>query len=65
MDGFAWFKIFSEGVDDLVGGGFHGCSLQAHALFYSTILMTVVISVGGFYVWRRFIKTKKVVGSVF
>ena len=63
MDILVWFKIISDGIDDLVGGGFHGCSLASHALFYSTILMTFMISVGGFYVWRRYIRTQPIISE--
>jgi hypothetical protein len=34
------------------------CSAESHALMYSVAASTVLIAVGGFYVWRRFIKTK-------
>lgn len=36
------------------------CSGESHALLYAIFIMAVLISAGGVYVWRRFIRTQPV-----
>ncbi len=34
------------------------CSAASHALLYSILVTAVAISLGGIYVWRRFIRNQ-------
>ena len=34
------------------------CSAESHFLLYGTVLIQLLIVVGGVYVWRRYIRTK-------
>lgn len=36
----------------------HECSPESYALVYALVGMAIVISVGGIFVWRRYIRTR-------
>lgn len=48
---FLWFKVMRAFWNSSAS-----CSPYSHALMYSIFVTTILISVGGFFVWRRFIR---------
>lgn len=53
FNGFTWFRVMSAWAEST-----NSCTPQSHGLMYSIMVMTVMMSIGGFYVWRRFIRTQ-------
>ena len=53
LNDFAWFRVMGAWVRST-----QSCSATSHALMYSIMASTVLISVGGVFVWRRFIRTQ-------
>lgn len=42
----------------------YSCSPESHALAYAIVAMALMISIGGVYVWRRFIRTQPAENAV-
>lgn len=36
----------------------YSCSAESHTFAYTLLIMSVIFSTGGVYVWRRFIRTQ-------
>lgn len=53
FDSITWFKVIAAW-----GKSTNSCSAESHVLMYSIVVMAVLISVGGVFVWRRFIRTQ-------
>lgn len=56
FDALALFWALADWVEST-----NRCTPFSHALLYSIAAMSVMISVGGIYVWRRFIRSQPVV----
>lgn len=48
-----WFRVMGAWLRNT-----ESCSAVSHALIYSIMTVTVLISIAGFFVWRRFIRTQ-------
>ena len=50
---FTFFKILRAWYQST-----ESCSAYSHALMYAVLVSSVLIAVGGVFVWRRFIRTQ-------
>jgi phosphate/sulfate permease len=53
FDGFSWIRGIAAW-----GKSTNSCSAESHVLIYLIVVMALLISVGGVFVWRRFIRTQ-------